>query len=556
MSVAFGRLYASSFWTNPPEESLALLLEQNQKSTQVLDKLTQFYKDISELELDHSRKIQATIRKHGIDKLHILNNASLLQLDGVVDGITKLAAVHQDFSMKVEEKLYAPMKDIVSQRKYQGKDIERSLRTAWRELSDLKAKCDKKTSKYKEIWNKLSAIKLEMMTMDAIETQRFNEKVKNLKKEMIAVRSESWELVKQYNTKADEWSQQWWDSCNELQQMEETKFKSLKTNLWDFANEISTVCVEQDQLAEHMRVCLQTTSLTKEMKHYVSTNTTGQDMIPKLQFVDYAKGEKEEQFTSCRKFDLQEIPVINETSSTVKSKLEKLKVPPPVITEVQDAEFNYISKSKETFKELQEQTQMEIAKNRLTVSTVHSKTNSDPSTYNKVMSEYSNGTEGTSVLSGGDNNDLSYELNDEDNFNTPRQVSNFTNAEGKMRSSMFTTSAMSPTKLHKFDELVKKTSKASSRKVSSSTLLKKSKSSTTFTNLTANNLPSHSTEGFPVIGYAKAQYGYEACIPEELSFKKKETLLILHKQPDGWWFAENYSTGDSGLAPSNYLVEL
>lgn len=556
MSVTYERLYASSFWANPPGESMDLLIDQNQKSTEVLDKLTQFYKDVSELELDYAKKIQSAIRKNGIDKLHILNNASLLQLDGVVDELNKLSSLHQDFSTKIDEKLYSPTKDIVSQRKLQGKEIAHNLRSTWEELESLKSKCEKKSMKYKETWNKLNGIKIKMMTMDAIETQKFNDKIKKLKKEMITIRSENWELVKQCNTKIDEWTQLWWDSCSELQNLEDSKFKFMKSNLWDLANEISTLCVEQDQLAELIRVSLQNTSLTKDMKHYVEMNKTGDQMIPKVEFVDFAKGEKEQQFTTTRKFNLSEIPTINDVKNQNKSILENRKVKPPVISEIQDAQFEYISKSKETFNELQEQTQLEIAKNRLTVSTNHSKTISEPSTYNKLMSEYSNGTGGTSVMSN-EPNDLSYELNDEDNFNTPRQVSNFTNKEANLRSSMFTTSMMSPSKLNKFDEFVKRTaSKTSSRKVSSSTLLKKSKSTTTFTNLTADSLPSNSTEGFPVIGYSKAQYSYEACIPEELSFKKKETLLILHKQPDGWWFAENYNTGDSGLAPSNYLIDL
>lgn len=533
-----------------------LLIDQNQKSTEVLDKLTQFYKEVSELESDYSKKLQTIIRKNGVDKLHILNNSSLLQLDGVIDELTKLSDIHQDFSLKIEEKLYSPTKDMVSERKTQGKDISHALKTSWQDLETLKSKCDKKSAKYKEIWNKLNSIKITMMTMDAIETQKFNDKIKKLKKEMITVRSETWESVKQYNNKVDDWSQLWWDSCSELQKMEESKFKFMKANLWDFANEISTVCVDQDQLAELMRVSLQNTSLTKDMKHYVSTNKTGNEMIPKMTFVDFAKGEKEQQFTDTRTFQMSEIPMINEGMELSKSQLEKRKVPPPAITEVQDAEFEYIAKSKETFKELQEQTQLEIAKNRLTASKTHSKTNSDPSSYNKVMSEYSNGTEGTSVLSD-ENHDLSYEMNDESNFNTQRDASNFTNKEGKFRSSMFTTSMMSPTKLNKFDEFVKRNaSKSSSRKASSSTLLKKSKSTTTVTNLSADSLPSHSTEGFPVIGFSKAQYNYEACIPEELSFKKKDTILVLHKQPDGWWFAENYNSGDSGLAPSNYLIDL
>ncbi|GAV27718.1 hypothetical protein PMKS-001186 [Pichia membranifaciens] len=96
----------------------------------------------------------------------------------------------------------------------------------------------------------------------------------------------------------------------------------------------------------------------------------------------------------------------------------------------------------------------------------------------------------------------------------------------------------------------------SQRQISSS--MRKSKSQMNLKNrhISLSELPSHSSEGYPVISYTKAQYNYTAAIEEELSFKKRDILLVLHKQSDGWWFAENLNSSDSGLVPSNYLVEI
>lgn len=53
---------------------------------------------------------------------------------------------------------------------------------------------------------------------------------------------------------------------------------------------------------------------------------------------------------------------------------------------------------------------------------------------------------------------------------------------------------------------------------------------------------------------ARAQYTYQAAIPEELGFVKNDYLAVLRHQDDGWWEAEVHNgNGRIGLVPSNYL---
>ena len=53
-----------------------------------------------------------------------------------------------------------------------------------------------------------------------------------------------------------------------------------------------------------------------------------------------------------------------------------------------------------------------------------------------------------------------------------------------------------------------------------------------------------------------AKYAYGAKRSDELSFQKKELLVVVDKKDDkGWWLAEN-GAGERGLVPSNYLLAL
>lgn len=51
-----------------------------------------------------------------------------------------------------------------------------------------------------------------------------------------------------------------------------------------------------------------------------------------------------------------------------------------------------------------------------------------------------------------------------------------------------------------------------------------------------------------------AKYSYGAKRPDELSFNKKDILVVLDKRDDkGWWLAQNAS-GEKNLIPSTYVV--
>ena len=69
------------------------------------------------------------------------------------------------------------------------------------------------------------------------------------------------------------------------------------------------------------------------------------------------------------------------------------------------------------------------------------------------------------------------------------------------------------------------------------------------------DLPTMSRDGRQVIHYAQANFDYRAAIPEEVSFRQGDVLLVVKMLEDGWWEAEVYGEGRMGLTPSNFLSD-
>lgn len=69
-------------------------------------------------------------------------------------------------------------------------------------------------------------------------------------------------------------------------------------------------------------------------------------------------------------------------------------------------------------------------------------------------------------------------------------------------------------------------------------------------------LPTITSNGHPVVKYAKAIYDFIPNLESELEFKENDILLVINMQDDGWWNCENFNSGKIGLAPYNYLDKL
>lgn len=607
-------MYAKNFWS-VDTTSQSTLLNQNEKSTKTLHLLSTFYKEFTNLESEYSRKLNSLVSRLELPKYEGSGTLKT-SLDVFQEQCINIAESHTLQSRRVQDNLQVPLLDLISERKARQKALETKIHQAWIELGQIKTQCETKATKFENIWNEMSTLKSTRLTLDHVESQKLEDKLSNMKIKMLKIREENWELVNKYNEKLDSWILFWWNTCNDLQIAEEKRIRFLKSNLWEFSNICSTFCVEEDQYAENMRVSLQDCSAKKDINYFVSHYQTGDNILAPIKFVDFAKNEQRPLHDeTTRKFDISEFP---ELKKEIKE-LPKKKNPPPKLTEAGETAFSYISKSKETYKQLQEEAQNEASQIKLTrpKSVSSNKSLSEPSTY-KVMSDYSNPTAQTSISSqsideGYGGNDYlhtkenrrsksnfgNYDDEEESNDRTLTKSRDEESLIGFKNQDIFRDS-MSPSKdktktekHNSFATLVKNKYNSSPKRNSNevfeykqilpttnrsnnniitpnenqvnisnkspirdSNSISKSPTSIKTKNISPRELPTKSSEGYPVIMHAKALYSYNAAIEEELSFKKRDILLVLHKQPDNWWFAENINSGDSGLVPSNYLAQL
>jgi len=72
-------------------------------------------------------------------------------------------------------------------------------------------------------------------------------------------------------------------ACDKFQDLEEERIDFLKSNLWTYANIMSTVCVSDDETCEKIRVSLEKCEVEEVIQAFVQAKGTGQEIPGLLQ---------------------------------------------------------------------------------------------------------------------------------------------------------------------------------------------------------------------------------------------------------------------------------
>ncbi|KAH3660197.1 hypothetical protein OGAPHI_007402 [Ogataea philodendri] len=564
-------LYSRNFWSTDDSAS-SFLLGHFHAGSKTADSVLAFYKERIAIEEEYGKRLSSLARKYDLGK-NEMDSTFKNSMEALTDETTQLANSHYTQANRIATDVYNPLEEYLTERKSRGKALETGIAKLVKHRRHLESKVELARKKYEAHWIKINNYKTEQILMDETEAYRTQMKVNKMVEQMSVERAEYREMVDEYNNMLDVWKNEWFSCCETLQSMEEEKIKTIKANVWEYANTVSSTCITDDQSCENIRLSLEKCSYRADVSAFVDEFKTGKTMASPIEFIDYAHGSVPQRKGGIQTVDLSSIPKI----SAQREQRERKKVPPPKPTETQQVQFDLIDRREETFKQLQEEAQQEAS--QMSQMRTSNATGSEHNSHN-VFSDYSDETTASSAH--------------EDPFKQSKQESTYSNP---LLHSMLSDRPTEPIRLGKFNIFGKseqpvnpleaylsdlklggngsmskfresmqisdepKLETTNDKRITSITRnssMRKSKSSTTLKGKFVNqtNLPSRSSEGFPVLKYCRAQYSYTASIEQELSFKKRDILMILHQQPDGWWFAENVNTGDSGLAPSNYLVDM
>ncbi|CDK25745.1 unnamed protein product [Kuraishia capsulata CBS 1993] len=593
--------FSQNFW-GLEDEGCTVLWDRIQNDSKTCEELMQFYKERIAIEEEYSRKLGHLSRKTlGSKETNAMGHA----LETLRVETKQLSLSHAAQAGKIRSDVYTSLQDFASDLKGKAKPIESNTQKLKKYKDNLEAKTEQMRQKYQADYIKYQGYETNKIMLDDREAERLEVKINKTYESMMTHRKDYYSLVRESQQLNETWLTEWQSALNNFQELEEEKAKFLKANTWEYANAVSTSCLADDKACENIRLSLEQCNYKDEILSFVHENGTGDKVLSPPDFVDYFNGEEAKprqaakvknvtREPSLKAKEPDELPMTRKTTRRPQL-MESLQpeYKPPASISVPSPKTEVIkgptALTESSFSENSMATHRHTSSqysNPTSVSGFRSSTGSEAKSAKNWNSPTRRKSKQSDALLESTTSRISFEAPKNSSIppspstdakiraNPLKAYLNDLELGGNGDMSKFRESMMSAKDLRHTSEDYhagtlsdeKLFGKSSSRRDENTILgressLRKSKSWTTPRQAETivapvPGLPRVSTSGNKVIKYSRAQYSYSAEIEQEISFKKRDVLLVLLMQPDGWWYVENTKNGETGLAPSNYLVDI
>uniref|UniRef100_A0A060T2E7 ARAD1A01232p n=1 Tax=Blastobotrys adeninivorans TaxID=409370 RepID=A0A060T2E7_BLAAD len=282
--------FANNFW-GKDDAGASVLMERMRSSKQTCEEVWNFYKERMAIEEEYSRKLNSLAKKPlGSSETGTLRDA----LDVVLSTTQNMAKSHADAANNMKAELAGPLENFATSMRQRRKAVE----TTMEKLSKAKAAdmqtAEKYRQKYESDCNRINGHLAQQNMLMGKELDRNNAKLDRLQQSIEQTKREYQGSLRILAETMDHWNQEWKNGCDRFQDLEEERINFLKSNLWAFTNIVSSVCVNDDEGCETIRVSLEKSEAQKDLEDFVRHRGTGGEIMTPPQFIDYSSGSRDE----------------------------------------------------------------------------------------------------------------------------------------------------------------------------------------------------------------------------------------------------------------------
>ncbi|KAH6914073.1 SH3 domain-containing protein [Coprinopsis sp. MPI-PUGE-AT-0042] len=275
--------FCNAFW-GVGDGGVEVLFARMRGATRTVEELRNFWKERAVIEEDYAKRL-AKLSKAvlGRDEIGDLRAA----LDTVKVETERQASYHAGLAQQIRTDMEAPTTAFhhrqLSQKKTQQTNIEKEFKTKQAQ----EAHVNKAREKYEQDGMRINAYTAQSSLVQGKELDKIQAKLERATQTVQVNEREFANFAKILADTTQKWELSWKAFCDNCQDLEEQRIEFMKDNVWNYANSVSTICVQDDESCEKIRLSLETMEPEREMENFVLGYGTGNEIPDPPAFVNY-----------------------------------------------------------------------------------------------------------------------------------------------------------------------------------------------------------------------------------------------------------------------------
>ncbi|KAG6856756.1 hypothetical protein H0H87_001100 [Tephrocybe sp. NHM501043] len=277
------RDFCNSFW-GPGDDGVNILFSRMRGATKTTDELRQFWNERALIEEQYATRMAALAKSAlGGEEIGELRNS----LDTLRLETEKQSASHSSLAASIRSNLESQTSMMHAKQVNHRRNVQAAVEKKFKAKQTHESYVAKAKEKYDGDCKRIQTLSAQCASLQGKDLERAQLKLRRAQQTVQANEMDFSNFTQALLDMTPGWEADWKDFCDACQDLEEDRLEFMKDTLWAYANDISTVCVNDDSSCERIRQVLDNLEAERDVENFVVKYGTGNLISDPATFVPY-----------------------------------------------------------------------------------------------------------------------------------------------------------------------------------------------------------------------------------------------------------------------------
>ncbi|KAG8776029.1 hypothetical protein FRC15_000179 [Serendipita sp. 397] len=279
--------FCNAFW-GLNDAGVDVLFARMRIAAKSIDELRAFWKERAAIEEDYAKRLLRLAKQPlGQGEIGELKTA----LDSVRQETERQAGQHLSLSISIHRELEGPVNEFANKQAHHKRTAQASVEKTFKQKQLNETYVAKAKERYEQDCHRVNAYSAQQTLVQGRELEKIAIKLERAQSTVEGNKRDYQNFTRALQETVTRWDKEWKEFCDRCQDLEEERLEFMKDNIWAYANAVSTVCVNEDESCEAMRLALERLEVERDMEFFIRNHGTGPAIPEAPQFISYSEAD-------------------------------------------------------------------------------------------------------------------------------------------------------------------------------------------------------------------------------------------------------------------------